>query len=125
MGDSGRRPKPSRPLDAGSATSLDVAEEGEEFVVTVDVPGYETDDLEINLTGETLKIRGERARETDQVDEETYIRRERELRSFSRQVRLPAVVDADGVDATLNNGVLTIRLPTLESDDNAQTIDIE
>ncbi|MWV41269.1 Hsp20/alpha crystallin family protein [Natrialba sp. INN-245] len=109
----------------GSATSLDVAEEGEEFVVTVDVPGYETDDLEINLTGETLKIRGERARETDQVDEETYIRRERELRSFSRQVRLPAVVDAGGVDATLNNGVLTIRLPTLESDDDGQTIDIE
>ncbi|MEY7849757.1 Hsp20/alpha crystallin family protein [Natrarchaeobius sp. A-rgal3] len=109
----------------GSTTSLDLTEEGEAFVVTVDVPGYETDDLEISLVDGTLRIRGERTQEADREDEETYIRREREMRSFSRQVRLPEPVDADDVDATLNNGVLTISLPKLEPDGNGHTIDIE
>ncbi|GAB3668891.1 Hsp20/alpha crystallin family protein [Halopiger thermotolerans] len=108
-----------------SSTSLDLADEGEAFVVTVDVPGYDTDDLEIRLEGETLSVRGEREREEEAGDDENYIRRERAVQSFSRQVRLPEPVDADEVSATVNNGILTVRLPKREPSDESTSIDVE
>lgn len=106
-----------------SATNLDLADEGEAFVVTVDVPGYDGDDLEIRLSGDTLSIRGERER-TAERDDDTYLRREREVTSFSRQVSLPEPVDADEVDATVNNGILTIRLPKVSVDEGSREIEI-
>ncbi|WP_049921004.1 Hsp20/alpha crystallin family protein [Halopiger djelfimassiliensis] len=110
----------------GRSTSLDLADEGDAFVVTVDVPGYETDDIEIRLSGETLSIRGERERRTEhEADDGTFIRRERTVQSFSRHVTLPASVDADGVDATVNNGILTVRLPKREPTDESRSIQIE
>ncbi|ELZ01101.1 heat shock protein Hsp20 [Natrialba chahannaoensis JCM 10990] len=116
-------------MNVGSgSTSLDIADEDEEFVVTVDVPGYETDDLDIRLSGELLTIEGERKRAEGHDDEEdrgVYIRREREVQSFSRKVTLPAAVDADGIDATINNGILTIRLPKREPDSESHRIDID
>ncbi|WP_254530401.1 Hsp20/alpha crystallin family protein [Natrinema gelatinilyticum] len=109
-----------------SATSIDLADEGDEFVVTADVPGYESDDLELRLSGESLAISGSRERtEETSGDEENYIRRERELESFSRQIRLPEPVDADTVQASVNNGILTIRLPKREPSDEGHSIDID
>lgn len=109
-----------------AATSLDLADEGDEFVVTVDVPGYETDDLEIRLSGRTLSIRGEREREAERGDTAAqYIRREREVQSFNRQLRIPESIDEDDVSATVNNGILTIRLPKRNPSDEAMSIDID
>ncbi|ADB60813.1 heat shock protein Hsp20 [Haloterrigena turkmenica DSM 5511] len=143
---------------SGGGIRLDLTDHGDEFVATVDVPGYESDDLEIRLRDDALAISGERQQtfeESDGVDEHgglegsehdlegepetterdethetsepegTYIRRERELQSFSRQVRLPDPVDTDAATATVNNGVLTVRLPKLESDGETRTIDID
>ncbi|AXR77765.1 Hsp20/alpha crystallin family protein [Natrarchaeobaculum sulfurireducens] len=109
-----------------SGTSLDLADEGDALVVTVDVPGYDTDDLEIRLTGETLTITGERERTAEREDDdEIYLRRERRVASFSRHLRLPEPVDADGVHATVNNGVLTIHLPKLGGSGDVRTIEID
>jgi len=109
-----------------SGTSLDLADEGDAFVVTVDVPGYDTDDLEIRLTGETLTITGERERTAEREDDdEVYLRRERQVASFSRQLRLPEPVDADDVHATVNNGVLTIELPKRGGSEDGRTIEID
>jgi HSP20 family protein len=107
------------------STSLDLAEHDDEFVVTVDVPGYDSDGLTSTLSGETLLISGEREREATADEDDSYIRREREMQSFSRQVQLPEPVDADGVEATVNNGVLTIALPKLEPSEEARSIDID
>ncbi|OLZ41003.1 heat-shock protein Hsp20 [Natrinema saccharevitans] len=116
-------------LSMGNAeTSLDLADEGEAFVATVDVPGYESDDLELRLIDRdrTLAISGQRERERETGDEgANYIRHERTTQSFSRQVRLPASVDADAVQASVNNGVLTVRLPKHEPDEEARSIDID
>ncbi|WP_049888959.1 Hsp20/alpha crystallin family protein [Natronococcus occultus] len=114
----------SRFAVAAGGTSLDLADHDDEFVVTVDVPGYEPDDLESRLSGDTLFLSGERGSETTD-EREDYLRRERELESFSRQVTLPEPVDADGIEATVNNGVLTIRLPKLEPGGSSHAIDIE
>ena len=111
---------------SGSEMRLDLADKDDAFVVTVDVPGYESDDLELRLSGETLAVSGtrERAQEIGGEDE-TYLRRERETQSFSRQVRLPAPVDTEGVQASVNNGILTVRLPKREPSDETHSIDIE
>ncbi|WP_254764103.1 Hsp20/alpha crystallin family protein [Natrinema marinum] len=110
----------------GSKTSIDLADEGDEFVVAADVPGYESEDLELRLTGETLAISGNREH-TEEVggEAENYIRRERKTQSFSRQVRLPDPVDADAIRASVNNGVLTVRLPKLEPSEESRSIEIE
>ncbi|AHF99515.1 heat shock protein Hsp20 [Halostagnicola larsenii XH-48] len=112
-------------MSVGSqGTGLDMTDAGDEFVVVVDVPGFERDDIEVTLTNQHLMIDGEREHAIDDSDD-TYLRRERRTRSFSRQVSIPDPVDAEGVDAHLNNGVLTIRLPKLEPDEAAHSIDIE
>ncbi|THE66532.1 Hsp20/alpha crystallin family protein [Salinadaptatus halalkaliphilus] len=108
----------------GGATSLDLADRDDAFAVTVDVPGYESDDLEIRLHGATLSIRGERERERGH-DSDQYIRRERSIQSFSRQLQLPEPVDADAVDASVNNGILTVELPKAAMDEGATAIDID
>ena len=110
----------------GSQTSIDLADEGDEFVVTADVPGYESGDLELRLTGETLAISGNRERTQETGgEEENYIRRERKTQSFSRQIRLPEPVDADGIRASVNNGVLTVRLPKIEPSEESRSIEID
>lgn len=109
--------------DAGG-TSLDLADEGGEFVVAIDVPGYESDDIDLHLSGDRLSITGEREHEVDEGDEQ-FLRRERTTRSFSRQLRLPEPVDGDEVSASLNNGVLTIRLPKQDPTTDSQPIDID
>ncbi|SEV88835.1 Hsp20/alpha crystallin family protein [Natrinema salifodinae] len=109
----------------GSATSIDLADEGDEFVVTVDVPGYESEDLELRLVGRRLAVSGERERDREVGGEdENYIRRERTTKSFSRQLRLPEPVDDEAVQASVNNGILTVRLPKQEPSDEARSIDI-
>ena len=119
----------------GSKMRLDLADRGDAFVVTVDVPGYERDDLDVRLRGDALAISGDRDRSVeerevpDEADadepERTYIRRERGMQSFSRQLQLPEPVETDEVTATVNNGVLTVRLPKLESGGETRTIDID
>ncbi|MCU4741490.1 Hsp20/alpha crystallin family protein [Natronoglomus mannanivorans] len=108
-----------------SVNGLDLAEGDDEFVVTVDVPGYETDDVEVRLLGsnDVLHIDGERKREHD-ADDDQFIRRERREHSFSRQVQLPQPVDDEDVSARLNNGVLTVTLGKREPDDS-HSIEIE
>ncbi|WP_265111712.1 Hsp20/alpha crystallin family protein [Halosolutus halophilus] len=107
-----------------AGTSLDLADEGSEFVVTVDVPGYETDDIDLRLSGDRLSITGEREQEVEEGDEQ-FIRQERKQQSFSRQLRLPEPVVTDDVEASLNNGVLTVRLPKHDPSTESQSIDID
>lgn len=111
-------------MSVGShGTGLDVTDAGDEFVVVMDVPGFERDDIEVAVANRRLTIDGEREHAVDDSDD-TYLRRERRTRSFSRQVSLPDPVDVEGTDAHLNNGVLTIRLPKLDPDEAAHSIDI-
>ncbi|WIV67677.1 Hsp20/alpha crystallin family protein [Natrialbaceae archaeon AArc-T1-2] len=108
----------------GGSNAMDLLDRGDEFVVTIDVPGYETDDLEVRLAGETLRVSGEH-RETRDEREEAYVRRERHVQSFDRRVRIPEPVDVDDVDATVDNGVLTVTLPKADPTADSHTIDIE
>lgn len=105
------------------AMPVDVVDHDAEFVVTVDLPGFEREDVEIRVTDHTLRIDADRE-ETTEETEEQYLRRERRHRAMDRSVRLPEEVDKDAVTARMNNGVLTVTLPKVETE-TPRTIEIE
>lgn len=93
--------------------ALNLWSAGDAVVVEAEVPGIRKDELEILAVGDELTIKGRRtAFEGDNV---TYHRQERGVGEFARVVRLPVEVDAEKIEATLQDGVLTIRLPKAPS----------
>ena len=95
---------------ASGDVAVDVKDEGDAFVVIADLPGYDTDDITVQLAAEDkLSIAAEHAEsETDEDGE--YVRRERHAERVERTVSLPAPVDAEATAASHENGVLTVRL---------------
>ncbi len=93
--------------------ALDVSETGDEYLVKASVPGINPDDLEITYSNKVLTIKGETKQE-DEVEETRYHLRERRFGSFARSVSLPTPVDSEHIDASYENGVLTLHLPKTE-----------
>lgn len=93
--------------------TVDVFQTDDEIIIQSAVAGVSVDDLEINITNESVSIRGERQR-TDTVDEKNYFYQECFWGKFSRVIILPQEVDPEKSHAALKNGVLTIRLPKME-----------
>ena len=84
-------------------------------LITAEIPGISKDDLEINVTGDTLTISGER--KIDDLPEGAhYHRQERAYGKFNRSIQLPYTVDVQKVRATFKNGVLEIALPRVEAE---------
>ena len=80
-------------------------------LVTAELPGMSTEDMEISVEGNTLTLRG--TRKGEQVGEETVVhRQERGTGSFVRTVQLPFRADPDKVEATYERGVLRVSLET-------------
>ncbi|HVP63214.1 MAG TPA: Hsp20/alpha crystallin family protein [Myxococcaceae bacterium] len=90
---------------------FEVRETKDQFVFQAEVPGVEAKDIEILLTGNRLTISGTRNDKVEKGEEGEYYARERIYGRFSRSFTLPEGVDVSGVQANLNNGVLTIVFP--------------
>ncbi|MUV88560.1 Hsp20 family protein [Halapricum sp. CBA1109] len=108
---------------AAEAMAIDLVDRDDEFVATVDLPGFERDDIDIQITDHTLRIEAEHEETLDE-EEERFIRHERRHESTKRSIRLPEEVDKDGVKAHMKNGVLTVTLPKLATE-AARNIEIE
>jgi len=106
------------------SAAVDVVDREDEFEVTVDLPGFEPDDVDLNVVDQTLTIDAERDEEHSAEDED-YVHHERSRRSLSRRVRLPEPVDVDDVRAAMENGVLSLTLPKAHPESSGQAIDIE
>jgi HSP20 family protein len=83
-------------------------------IVTAELPGVNLDDIDISVENDILTLRGDRQR--DEVEGARYHRRERRQGSFVRTFRVPFRVDAEQVEATFKNGILSIVLPRAEED---------
>lgn len=92
--------------------TVDVYQTESEIYVQSAVAGVSPEDLEINITPESVTIRGKRQR-TEKIEEKDYFYQECFWGRFSRSVILPQEVDPDRSTAALKNGVLTIRMPKL------------
>ena len=93
--------------------TIDLTETKDKLVVKAELPGLEAKDVELTLTDDVLTIQGEKKEEKEEKDEHHFFV-ERYTGSFERQIRLPAHVKTDKVDAKFDKGVLTITLPKTE-----------
>ena len=89
---------------------INVREEDEAYVLSALVPGIKSDELNIQVLEDVLRIEGEY-----QADDNQYLVRELPNGSFTRTLRLPAPIDAENVEADVTDGVLTLKLPKAES----------
>ena len=97
----------------------DLSETDDSFRIRLDLPGMSKDDIGINLQNNTLTVRGERE-STRTADHEDYVRVERAFGTFHRTFTLPDAVDADNIEATYEDGVLTISVPKTEESTRRQ-----
>lgn len=86
----------------------------DEAVLMAEIPGVDPKDVDVSVLGNVVTIEGERKADAS-VPEENYHRRERETGKFMRSIRLPFEVEADKVQARIENGVLRVVLPRKES----------
>ncbi len=111
-------------LQVPGSVPVDVADTDEKYVVTAELPGYDTDDIELTLSDGTLRLEANRTDEPE-YPEGTYLRRERTRTSASRRIRLPEPVEEAEVTAGYEDGVLTVHLPKVAGGEESRQIDIE
>jgi HSP20 family protein len=93
--------------------ALNTWEDGDYAYIEAELPGMSMNDVEIYVSGSEVTIGGER--KLDQPAGASWHRRERSQGRFSRTLTLPWEIDAERVQATLRNGVLSVKLPKCES----------
>jgi HSP20 family protein len=90
--------------------SVNVREEEDAYILSALVPGLNADDLNIQVLEDVVRIEGEY-----RPDESQYLMRELPQGRFQRTLRLPVAIEAEQVQAGINDGVLNLRLPKAES----------
>jgi HSP20 family protein len=106
----------TRPLslkDGWSAPAIDMYQTDDEIVVKASLPGVKADEVQINISGEVLTLKGETKQEEEKKGKAWHMREQR-WGAFERSVVLPTDVVADKAKAEFENGILTITLPKAE-----------
>jgi len=91
---------------------MDAYRRGDEFRVHLDLPGVQPDTVDITVENQVLSVTAERRFEQKEGDE--FIVSERPQGRFSRQLRLGSTIDVDRIEASYEDGVLTLTLPVSE-----------
>lgn len=107
----------TRPInlrDGGwSAPAIDMYQTDDEVVVKAALPGFKANEVQINVTGDMLTLKGDMQHEEEKKDKAWHIREQR-WGTFERTVALPTAVVSDRANADFENGILTITLPKAE-----------
>lgn len=106
-------PTSSQPKDANWTPRVDVRETEHAFVVHLDLPGMKKEDFQIDYHEGTLSVSGERKLE-DKAEGEACIRIERSYGTFYRAFTLAKTINPEGIEASYQDGVLTLKLPKAE-----------
>jgi len=93
---------------------MDLIETEDSYRLHLDMPGMSTDDITISYKDNELVVSGERTTERTGESEE-FVRVERSFGQFRRAFTLPRTVDAGNIEASYDNGVLTVTVPKTES----------
>jgi HSP20 family protein len=97
-----------------SSPAIDMYQTDNEVVVKAALPGIQADEVQINVTGDILTIKGEMKHEEEKKDKSWHIREQR-WGAFERSLTLPTGVISEKAKADFENGILTITLPKSEA----------
>jgi HSP20 family protein len=112
-------------LTFGNTPAVDIAEGDKEYEITAELPGMEERDIDVKYADGVLTIKGEKKEETEEKRKDYYIS-ERRFGSFQRSFQVPAGIEADKIDASFKNGVLTVTLPkSVEAQKREKKIEIK
>lgn len=92
---------------------LNVWEDGDIFFVEAELPGFKMENIDVEILGNEITLKGKR--EPENRENVSFHRTERGHGEFTRVLTLPTDVDSNKVEATLRDGVLTIKLPKAEA----------
>ncbi|MFL5384380.1 MAG: Hsp20/alpha crystallin family protein [Longimicrobiaceae bacterium] len=105
---------PRRAASLMRAPETDVVETEREIRVQVEMPGLKRENIEVDVENNVLTIRGEKREERTEGQEGRYHLAERRWGTFARSFVLPRDVDADNIQASFEDGVLTVSIPKSE-----------
>jgi HSP20 family protein len=97
-------------VDSEGQLTIDVYQTDDDVVIKSTIAGVKPEDLDVNINNDMVTIRGER-KQDEEVDGENYYYQECYWGQFSRSVILPVEIITEKAEATMKNGILTIRLP--------------
>jgi HSP20 family protein len=97
-------------LSFGKAPAVDIADREKEYEITAELPGMDEKNIDVKFAEGVLTIKGEKSEEKEEKKKDYYLS-ERRFGSFQRSFQVPASVDADKIEASFSNGVLTVVLP--------------
>ena len=122
-------PAAMRPFEVFGESGLlkpraDLSATDSEYQLTVEIPGVSEKDVSLDISGDTMTIRGEKRQEKEEKDKD-YYRIERSYGSFQRVLSLPDDVDQDHITASFKNGVLTVTMPRQAVSGGAEVKKIE
>jgi HSP20 family protein len=109
--------------DSMWAPQVEAFEREGKLIIHADLPGLTKDDIDVDITEDAIKIRGERRQEKEE-NEEGYYRSERSYGSFYREIPLPSGVNREEANATFRNGVLEITMPAPARQPSSRRIEI-
>lgn len=98
------------PAEVEGQLTVDIYDDGERIVIQSTVAGVKPEDLDVSMTNDMVTIKGKR-RKSEEVKDESYYYRELYWGSFSRSVILPEEIEVEKSEASLKNGLLTVKLP--------------
>lgn len=102
------------PSSSFSLPSVDIySTDDSHMVVEMQAPGFDTDDLELNVRNGVLEIKGDKTEKDEKDSKKSYLVRERNA-SFARRVVLPEGADADNITAELDKGLLKVTVPVTQ-----------
>lgn len=102
----------------------DILDKGDKYVLKADMPGFNKEDIKIDIAGDQLTITAERKEETKD-DRKDYIRRERRYGALTRSFDIEGI-DTGSISASYDNGVLQLELPKMvETKPAARTVEIK
>ena len=129
-----RRATPNRPMNALLPINqnkssfdnirIDLIDHGDEFLVAAGLSGFHRGEIDIQLIGQTLRIKATPKNDSKETEDEMYLRRER-YQPMARSLSLPATIIEDEVTASMEDGVLTVKLPKTDPSEPILHIDIE
>jgi HSP20 family protein len=108
-----RHGSPMMPFRELSVPSVDLEDQGKDYRLTVDLPGFSKEDVEVEVSEDSVAVHAQKSQTKEETDKK-FVRRERSAQTYFRRIPLPEKVRSDDAKANLNNGTLEVMLPKIQ-----------